>query len=107
MSGKLTHEQNAAAQRRHVARRLATDPDAFRAYRYECNRRWREKNREKVRAHLAVARAIRAGRLVRPEICGRCGEARKIEASHDDYSRPLDVEWLCRQCHALKDRRAN
>jgi hypothetical protein len=29
-----------------------------------------------------------------------CG-ATKTEAHHTDYSRPLDVVWLCKHCHRL------
>lgn len=37
--------------------------------------------------------AIRRGQLLRKE-CEMCGEP-KAEAHHDDYSKPLDVRWLC------------
>jgi ribosomal protein S27AE len=49
-----------------------------------------------------VARAIREGVLVR-QPCERC-ETAKTEAHHEDYSRPLDVVWLCRKCHSLRHR---
>lgn len=51
-------------------------------------------------AHQAVARALDAGTLVRPKECSVCGPSlHRIEAHHDDYSRPLDVQWLCASCH--------
>lgn len=64
-------------------------------------RSWRERNREKMRAHSAVARALRKGTLVRPLDCEGCGGnyTGKLEAHHDDYSKPLDVKWLCDECH--------
>jgi hypothetical protein len=58
-------------------------------------------------AHQAVARAIASGRLVRPAFCGECGKPPRahwrpwIYAHHDDYSKPLDVRWLCSSCHKL------
>jgi DNA-directed RNA polymerase subunit RPC12/RpoP len=57
-------------------------------------------------ARAQVTSAIRAGRLVR-QPCEVCG-AVKVDAHHDDYSRPLDVRWLCRahhrQHHIAEDR---
>lgn len=65
--------------------------------------RSRKKYPERSRARNKVARAIKRGDLIRPDACGRCGKPCKPEASHDDYDRPLDVEWLCRLCHRAKD----
>lgn len=48
-------------------------------------------------AHSAVSAARRGGSLI-PKPCERCGVA-KVDAHHDDYSKPLDVRWLCRACH--------
>lgn len=61
----------------------------------------------------AVHRAIKAGRLVRPDRCERCGEdpgkakdgRPLVQAHHEDYSRPLEVRWLCTLCHALEHRK--
>lgn len=44
--------------------------------------------------------AIRAGKLV-AEPCESCGAEENVDAHHDDYSKPLDVRWLCRSCHTL------
>ena len=48
-------------------------------------------------AHDAVQVAIANGSLVRKpcEVCG----ANRVDAHHDDYSKPLDVRWLCRGHH--------
>lgn len=54
--------------------------------------RRKERHPEKARATWAVSNAIRDGRLI-PQPCERCGA--KAQAHHDDYSRPLDVRWLC------------
>ena len=55
--------------------------------------RWREGNQHVYRAHRALRVALLKGRVSeRPcEVCG----AGKAHAHHDDYSKPLDVIWLC------------
>lgn len=50
-------------------------------------------------AHNAVCRAVRNGRISKPSTCSVCGESGRIEAHHNDYSKPLDVIWLCCECH--------
>lgn len=52
---------------------------------------------EQTRAHKVVGNAVKDGRLVKKP-CECCGDE-KAEAHHDDYSKPLDVRWLCRKCH--------
>jgi hypothetical protein len=49
-------------------------------------------------ARWKVGRALKAGRLVK-QACEVCG-ARKVQAHHDDYSKPLDVRWLCLKHHS-------
>ena len=50
-------------------------------------------------AKRAVASAIRNGKLVRPNACELCGSEGYLHAHHADYSRPLDVTFLCVPCH--------
>lgn len=59
------------------------------------------------RAYGMVRNAVKQGVLVRPTSCERCGiepapasDGRsRIQAHHHDYSRPLNVEWICAKCH--------
>jgi hypothetical protein len=60
----------------------------------ESSRRWREENPEKRAAHVVVGNAIRAGKLTR-QPCEKCGREEGVHAHHDDYSKPLEVRWLC------------
>ncbi len=61
-------------------------------------RKYIERHPEKRRAHVAVGNAVRDGRLKR-EPCEACGTDVKVHAHHDDYSKPLEVRWLCADCH--------
>ena len=47
--------------------------------------------------HRSVHKAIKTGQLVRMP-CEVCGS--KAEAHHPDYSKPLNVMWLCRKHHS-------
>lgn len=51
-------------------------------------------------AHGTVERALRSGALVKPPACARCGKSKRLVAHHEDYEKPLEVEWLCFGCHA-------
>lgn len=61
------------------------------------SQRWAARNRHKATAGLRVLRAIKRGVLVRQpcEVCGAKGLAH-----HDDYTKPLEVRWLCPLHHA-------
>lgn len=66
------------------------------------NKRWEANNQEKARAHKAVEYAVKVGKLPRCP-CERCGNPRS-HAHHDDYSKPLDVMWLCATHHRERHR---
>lgn len=52
-------------------------------------------------AHRLYARARRRKRLVPPERCESCGEARPLVGHHANYGACLQVQWVCRACHLL------
>lgn len=57
----------------------------------------RFKHKETARA--TVHRAVMSGQLIVPSVCSRCGGAARIHGHHPDYSKPLEVIWLCPVCH--------
>ena len=59
--------------------------------------RYRE-HREKWLARARVSIAVRKGDLTRGP-CDKCGTTINIEGHHDDYSKPLEVRWLCSSHH--------
>ena len=52
---------------------------------------------EKWNARYLVKRAIAKGIIVK-QPCFICGET-DVQAHHEDYSKPLEVIFLCRNCH--------
>lgn len=78
-----SHKSNPETKARRAAdqRRYSADP----ALRAKHEARWQTR------------RAISSGALVR-QPCEVCGEA-KVDAHHDDYTKPLDVRWLCKPHH--------
>lgn len=62
-----------------------------------------------VKARRLVSQAIKYHGLQKPSNCQRCGkectEWWELHAHHADYSKPLDVEWLCTTCHGAERRR--
>ncbi|WP_371378824.1 hypothetical protein [Sporomusa aerivorans] len=53
------------------------------------------------KSHNAFTRAVKSGKIVRPDICQVCGTADKVIGHHCDYTKPLNVVWLCNACHGL------
>jgi hypothetical protein len=67
----------------------------------------RPRGTERQRAGKALRNAVRDGRVVKPSLCSQCGSEtppRRLHGHHHDYSMPLEVTWLCYQCHAVQHR---
>lgn len=56
-------------------------------------------NRLKDNARQRLNYAVKTGKLIRPDTCSNCGFKGKIQADHHDYSKPLEVSWICSSCH--------
>lgn len=69
-------------------------------YRYKKSRAIKDKI--KILAREKVRRAILKGKLI-PQPCEVCGKLENIEAHHWDYSKPLEVNWLCKEHHIKAD----
>ena len=65
----------------------------------ENNRRWRWRNPAKWKASGILAYRIKTGKVARPDHCDNCGAVCVPHGHHCDYSKPLDVDWLCAPCH--------
>ena len=80
----------------------------------ESTKRWASKNRLVVQgyakrnnennpgnnaARQAVYKAVKSGVIVKSEFCQLCLSGKNIHAHHQDYTKQLDVVWLCAACH--------
>jgi len=67
--------------------------------RYHYTKLYRIRHPEARKAELLVQKAIRSGKL-KKQPCEICGE-RKVHAHHKDYSKPLEINWLCPIHHRM------
>jgi len=74
--------------------------DVKRGYRHHPGycKEYRERFPNKHKAQNMVRNAIRDGKLFK-EPCSECGSEENIHAHHMDYSKPLNVTWLCAAHH--------
>lgn len=92
--------------------RVITEAKRLREVRHSA--KYRARYPEKQAAKQEVTKALKSGRLIRPPVCQGCGldpglarDGRPlIQAHHEDYSRPLDVSWLCLSCHSAQHARS-
>jgi len=98
------YDRNRSDDPDRVARRRAyrASPEQRAAY----IQRDKEKYPEKYKARFAASNAIHAGSL-KPKPCERCGYGVGVNAHHEDYSKPLEVIWLCKRCHGQRHREIN
>lgn len=64
---------------------------------YQRVKEWRERNKDKRKAQMLIYSGIRNG-SIKQKKCFKCNSIFS-EAHHEDYSKPLDVVWLCKKHH--------
>ena len=91
----------------------------------DCKREYRQANKNKLlvaqykrvaenktilspmrKAWNAVYYALKTGKIHKPDSCSVCGDfvgQEKIQAHHEDYSKPFEVTWCCQDCHVKLD----
>jgi hypothetical protein len=94
-------EKAAEIERRKYEKRKAKQPPKEpkeKLTAYEKQRRHFEKNPIRAAAIKIYKYAIRRGQLVRGP-CAVCGTTENIDGHHTDYTKPLEVIWLCKPHH--------
>ncbi len=62
-------------------------------------KKWLESNKFKRLCHYAVRNAIRRSELIKPKRCTQCNRKIRMLGHHPNYTKPLDVLWVCHDCH--------
>lgn len=97
----MDEDRHRKSNKEYMRRAYQGNPDKVRAY-------WRtrtENDLQKLKARRLLNSAVRHGKIQRPMCCERCGAVGMVYGHHSDYSKPLDVEWLCADCHGEQHRR--
>jgi hypothetical protein len=85
-------------------RSRANEPNrkAARIARAKANQRPRpETDPAKRAARIEVGNAVRDGRLKKAPECEICSISGDLHGHHEDYSKPLEVIWVCTACHVF------
>ena len=96
---RVAIRQRAAEQRRQDPAKKSID--------LRTKQRWADRNFVKRRAHIMVDNAIKYGNIIRPNQCSRCSIVCVPDGHHEDYYKPLEVTWLCEDCHGKRHREIN
>lgn len=91
------HRQDNPERVRAYDRERAKQPHRIAKRREKYIQEW-DQHPDRMKARNMVSNAVRDGKLTKRP-CAFCGSKDGLEAHHHDYSKPLDVTWLCRPCH--------
>ena len=87
---------------RREANRAYARTEAGKESHKKAHNKWKAANPEKRAAHVILGNRLRDGHITKPDNCQECGATGRIHGHHEDYSKPLEVDWLCPSCHAKR-----
>ncbi len=64
-------------------------------------KKYADKNKDKIKAKDQANYYIK---IPEGKLCERCNTNKATQRHHEDYSKPLEVELVCRNCHGEADR---
>lgn len=71
------------------------------AQKRKCTKEDKFKQWARWRVWFAVDRKL----IIKPKLCEGCGQEKVLQGHHEEYSKPLDVIWLCITCHKIADKK--
>lgn len=92
----LQHRNEHLDRIRKYDRQRANAPHRLKA-KIDFTKKYRQANPLIYQAHVKLNNAVRDGKIQK-QPCEICGNPRS-EAHHPDYSKPLEVAWLCSVHH--------
>lgn len=93
-------KKRAMAPHRVAARKAYQNTEDGKDAVRRAHRNSRKKFPEKFSARRKLKYNIDTGKIIKPSTCSICGCGGRIHGHHEDYSKPLDVVWLCVKCHS-------
>ncbi len=93
--------RNRSAGRKVLAVFNRPNGEAINKTEAEYKKEYKLKYPERYIARRKISDAIKSGKLEK-KACSVCG-CIKAEAHHEDYSKPMEVIWLCRKHHLAAD----
>ena len=84
---------------RVLARKIYTQTEAGKLAKKRAMGAYHKRYPMKYASHIITRNAVRDGKLIPQKFCSCCSSTEKIEGHHDDYTKPLEVRWLCEKCH--------
>lgn len=98
--GKEVRKKYQQSQARRISESKYRRSEKGRLKCYNSYKKYKESNPDKVKAHKILNHKIESGLISKPSKCSYCCKENKlINGHHYDYSKPLDVVWLCPKCH--------
>ena len=76
------------------------NPEKFDSVFHKARKNYRKNHHDKCLAHSKLQYALDTGKVIRPNKCSMCGIECIPQGHHNDYTKPLDVIWLCAKCHS-------
>jgi hypothetical protein len=92
--------EKAKASREHF---LATHVEQQRRYKHqrylEGKEQWRKKHPREYSAGKKARRARNKGIIQQGKHCEVCKREGYLVMHHEDYAKPLNINWVCQSCH--------
>lgn len=96
------YQSMSSEDRKAIGRRQSGTVTVQRRKQYYETYKAKHPGKDRCRAKLKTA--VKSGRVDRPGDCSDCGVSCTPHGHHADYSKPLEVVWLCIDCHHLRHR---